>query len=71
MPPSPQGLKNLNVKEVNEMSTNYVLRECSICHQEFFISPDLLNDLADDIDYPIGYDRDELVCLKCFDEQEG
>lgn len=53
------------------MSTNYVLRECSICHQEFFISPDLLNDLADDIDYPIGYDRDELVCLKCFDEQEG
>ena len=45
------------------MSTYYRLEECSVCHQQFLVSPDLLEDLLSDAD-------DELVCQECYELEE-
>jgi hypothetical protein len=50
------------------MSTNYVWKECSICHQEYCVSPDLFEDLNE---FKIEEDSKELVCKECFEELEG
>jgi hypothetical protein len=45
------------------MSINYEYKECSVCHQQFLVSPDLLEDLSSDA-------GDELVCQGCYELEE-